>query len=500
MDEFYFDQEFQEQSGFNFDQYQYLFGLQPKPDNSPDDPQQPVGIIVKRPRSARHKSGGSDASDSINQLLHVTFKQTDSEPAQYDLDDDDDDSAFIPDGALTRPPSRRHQHHRDRWQAPSVQPTGIPAPAPPPPPVSRQTRRVKSRDPSPLDRGGPRHRFINGDAQNGIDQRRHNSQTRQMNRPVNSGAGGSQLRRPLHSGRNAISSATAASAGSIDEEGFLAAFEQVPKINVYSNRDAIECLNRIRDTLSSSASEDWEKRVDAMKQLRSLLLAGGPEFEDFLPTLRSLAVPFRGCISDLRSQVVREACITIAHLASCLGNRFDQFAEPIMEPLLALLGNTAKIVATCGMVCTSLLLRYTQSHRLLPSLLALGQAKSAIQRRCVAELMADQVLASWPAHALERQLPGLLDWLRRCLTDADQEARSNGRRAFWRFGRQFWAQAASILNGCDSRTRAAIERVRPSDMPAPAAPGATAASRAPQSTPASRGASPPRSGRGGPRS
>ncbi|PAA69118.1 hypothetical protein BOX15_Mlig024343g1, partial [Macrostomum lignano] len=331
-------------------------------------------------------------------------------------------------------------------------------------------------------------------------QRRHNSQTRQMNRPVNSGAGGSQLRRPLHSGRNAISSATAASAGSIDEEGFLAAFEQVPKINVYSNRDAIECLNRIRDTLSSSASEDWEKRVDAMKQLRSLLLAGGPEFEDFLPTLRSLAVPFRGCISDLRSQVVREACITIAHLASCLGNRFDQFAEPIMEPLLALLGNTAKIVATCGMVCTSLLLRYTQSHRLLPSLLALGQAKSAIQRRCVAELMADQVLASWPAHALERQLPGLLDWLRRCLTDADQEARSNGRRAFWRFGRQFWAQAASILNGCDSRTRAAIERVRPSDMPAPAAPGATAASRAPQSTPASRGASPPRSGRGGPRS
>lgn len=48
-----------------------------------------------------------------------------------------------------------------------------------------------------------------------------------------------------------------------------------------------------------------------MKKVRSLILAGAVEYEGFPQQLRLLEAPLKLSAKDLRSQVVRETCITL---------------------------------------------------------------------------------------------------------------------------------------------------------------------------------------------
>ena len=47
----------------------------------------------------------------------------------------------------------------------------------------------------------------------------------------------------------------------MDENYFFSAFEDVPKMNVYSTRELDDAMNKIRDVIGNS-SNDWDKRVE----------------------------------------------------------------------------------------------------------------------------------------------------------------------------------------------------------------------------------------------
>lgn len=49
-----------------------------------------------------------------------------------------------------------------------------------------------------------------------------------------------------------------------------------------------------------------------LKDLRNVVASGGHQMDDFPALLRTVEAPVLSCIQDLRSQVVREACITVA--------------------------------------------------------------------------------------------------------------------------------------------------------------------------------------------
>lgn len=55
-----------------------------------------------------------------------------------------------------------------------------------------------------------------------------------------------------------------------------------------------------------------------LKKVRSLLLAGATEHEGFIQQLRLLEGAFKMSAKDLRSQVVREACITLGYKETLL--------------------------------------------------------------------------------------------------------------------------------------------------------------------------------------
>ncbi|XP_051786231.1 CLIP-associating protein 1a isoform X9 [Erpetoichthys calabaricus] len=246
-----------------------------------------------------------------------------------------------------------------------------------------------------------------------------------------------------------------AAAGAVDEEDFIKAFDDVPAVQIYSYRELEDSMNKIREILSDD-KHDWEQRVLALKKVRSLLIAGAADYEGFLQQLRLLDGAFKLSAKDLRSQVVREACITLGHLSSVLGNRFDHGAETIMPTLLNLVPNSAKVMATSGVAAIRLIIRRTHYPRLIPIMTSNCTSKSvAVRRRCYEFL--DLLLQEWQTHSLERHLSVLTETIKKGIHDADSEARSVARKCYWGFHGHFSREAEQLFHSLESSYQKALQ-------------------------------------------
>ncbi|KAK2917360.1 hypothetical protein Q8A73_004106 [Channa argus] len=270
-------------------------------------------------------------------------------------------------------------------------------------------------------------------------------------KPVSMGS----FRRPGSASSTKSAGKDGSSAGAVDVEDFIQAFEDVPTVQIYSNREVEEAMTKIRDVLSDD-KKDWELRVAALKKVRALLLAGAAEFDGFSQQLRLMEAAFKLSAKDLRSQVVREACITLGHLSSMLGTRFDHAAEAIMPTLLNLVPNSAKVMATSGMAAIRLILRHTHYPRLIPIITSNCTSKSvAVRRRCYEFL--DLLLQEWQTTSLERHLTVLVETIKKGIHDADAEARSVARQCYWSFHGHFRREAEQLFQGLESSYQKALQ-------------------------------------------
>ncbi|NXV00083.1 CLAP1 protein, partial [Cettia cetti] len=274
--------------------------------------------------------------------------------------------------------------------------------------------------------------------------------------PANSRRVGMATTRRLGSAPLGSKSSTAKEgAGAVDEEDFIKAFEDVPTVQIYSSRDLEESINKIREILSDD-KHDWEQRVSALKKIRSLLLAGAAEYDNFFQHLRLLDGAFKLSAKDLRSQVVREACITLGHLSSVLGNKFDHGAEAIMPTIFNLIPNSAKVMATSGVVAVRLIIRHTHIPRLIPIITSNCTSKSvAVRRRCFEFL--DLLLQEWQTHSLERHISVLAETIKKGIHDADSEARIEARKCYWGFHSHFSREAEHLYHTLESSYQKALQ-------------------------------------------
>ncbi|XP_058468653.1 CLIP-associating protein 1-B-like isoform X5 [Solea solea] len=265
------------------------------------------------------------------------------------------------------------------------------------------------------------------------------------------------FRRPssASSSKSAGKDGSGAGAGAVDEDDFIQAFEDVPTVQIYSNREVDEAMTKIRDVLSDD-KKDWELRVAALKKVRSLVLAGAPEFEGFPQQLRLMEAAFKLSAKDLRSQVVREACITLGHLSLVLGSRFDHAAEAVMPALLNLVPNSAKIMATSGVAVIRLILRQTHYPRLIPIIATNCASKSvAVRRRCFEFL--ELMLQEWQTSSLERHGTVVMETIKKGIHDADAEARSVARKCYWSYHAHFSREAEQLFQGLESSYQKALQ-------------------------------------------
>ncbi|XP_045292692.1 CLIP-associating protein 2 isoform X19 [Leopardus geoffroyi] len=266
--------------------------------------------------------------------------------------------------------------------------------------------------------------------------------------PKTSGNPVNSARKPGSAGGPKVGGASKeGGAGAVDEDDFVKAFTDVPAVQIYSSRELEETLNKIREILSDD-KHDWDQRANALKKIRSLLVAGAAQYDCFFQHLRLLDGALKLSAKDLRSQVVREACITVAHLSTVLGNKFDHGAEAIVPTLFNLVPNSAKVMATSGCAAIRFIIRHTHVPRLIPLITSNCTSKSVPVRRRSFEFL-DLLLQEWQTHSLERHAAVLVETIKKGIHDADAEARVEARKTYMGLRNHFPGEAETLYNSLE---------------------------------------------------
>ncbi|XP_072390555.1 CLIP-associating protein 1-A isoform X2 [Diabrotica undecimpunctata] len=261
---------------------------------------------------------------------------------------------------------------------------------------------------------------------------------------------------PVFSRIGSFRNSTTATTGAMDEEFFIKSFEDCPTVQIFSSREVSEHLKNIQDTISDP-NKEWNKRVEALKKIRSLVIAGATSHEEFHVGLKNLEIPLQGTLKDLRSQVVREACVTISYLSTLLGNKFDKTAEFLLQHLINLIQNSAKVMATSGQITVKFIIQNIASARLIPIITSNStRSKSKDIRRACCEFL-EMILTQWPKQPLERQIPALQEAVKTGVADADPEARVSSRKAFKGFKEHFPDHAEHLIQSLDPSYRKALQ-------------------------------------------
>ncbi|XP_045153432.1 CLIP-associating protein 2 isoform X31 [Echinops telfairi] len=288
------------------------------------------------------------------------------------------------------------------------------------------------------------------DDEESVDGNRPSSAASAFKVPAPKAAGNpvSSARKPGSAGGPKVGGASKeGGAGAVDEDDFIKAFTDVPSIQIYSSRELEETLNKIREILSDD-KHDWDQRANALKKIRSLLVAGAAQYDCFFQHLRLLDGALKLSAKDLRSQVVREACITVAHLSTVLGNKFDHGAEAIVPTLFNLVPNSAKVMATSGCAAIRFIIRHTHVPRLIPLITSNCTSKSVPVRRRSFEFL-DLLLQEWQTHSLERHAAVLVETIKKGIHDADAEARVEARKTYMGLRNHFPGEAETLYNSLE---------------------------------------------------
>ncbi|XP_055352799.1 CLIP-associating protein 1-like [Paramacrobiotus metropolitanus] len=233
----------------------------------------------------------------------------------------------------------------------------------------------------------------------------------------------------MHARKGATPGPASADAGAVDKEQFRRAFEQYTPVEIESGAELDKELMRIH-TLLGNPNADWDRRVEQLKRLRGLLHNGAADYKEFSLGMRYVDTALQAAIKDLRSQLVREACITVAFMSEQLGLKCERTAEMTLPVLLLLLPNSAKVMATSGLVAVRFILENVPSPKLVPIITAEFLAsKSKETRRACCEFLTI-VLTNFPKSALDRHLGGIRDAVKKGLSDADSDARALARSAY----------------------------------------------------------------------
>lgn len=235
-------------------------------------------------------------------------------------------------------------------------------------------------------------------------------------------------------------------AGALDEESFQRVFESCSPVATISLRSVNSQLAAV---LVGLTSRDWRKRVEGLSLLRSLAMSGASEYQDFPSSLLHLQRPLVSCVQDLRSQVVKEACLSLACLAQQLQHRAEEILRPILPSLLLLLHSGARVVTSSGVTAV----RFILHNCFCPGFIAVvcrgSSSRSNLVRRHTFEFL-QQILHVWPLHKLEGLGAEVGEAVRRGMGDGDPSTRAEARKAYWAFGDAFRLEADGLLSSLEA--------------------------------------------------
>ncbi|CAL2028663.1 unnamed protein product [Caenorhabditis brenneri] len=204
----------------------------------------------------------------------------------------------------------------------------------------------------------------------------------------------------------------------------------VPEITVSS---LAEVKSKIDEAISllSNSQEDWTKRMNQLKTIRSIVLhveevEKKKEMEQLIKEkvigreqLIGQLIRLTDClalsITDRRSQLSKEAAVTCSFLIQRYGNEVRLIAEQCMPSAFDLLRRKSE--------------KYVHTKKIFTDITSYATSKNENQRRQVCNLL-EVVIENWNEKIKKELMPKIRELIKAAISDPDQETRAGGRKVF----------------------------------------------------------------------
>lgn len=226
---------------------------------------------------------------------------------------------------------------------------------------------------------------------------------------------------------------------------------KVKPVACASLRDAAKVVDDVA-ALCATSNSDWKARQAALERLRGAIVGGAASLEGFATLLPRLRDPLVTQVQDLRSSVVRSACVAVAELAAAtaLTSAFEPLADVLIETLLRQTSVTIAVVASSAASAAASIVHNSRYgfHRVLPRLITVLKHKHSQQRTNAATCLL-AALRLWPSACIERHADEVQATVGALLHDADASVRALGRLAFWSFASHFPERGDALAERLD---------------------------------------------------
>ncbi|KAL1243575.1 CLIP-associating protein [Trichinella spiralis] len=219
---------------------------------------------------------------------------------------------------------------------------------------------------------------------------------------------------------------TRKSPGAVVQADFESEFENVQILPTTFDKP-VSVVENIFNEIDERGN--WIKRCNAIKKLRSAMLSAELSIL-ILSDIPKLARKLNSCFTDLRSQIVRETCVTFAFIAQLEKSKCERLAEFCLPTMLDLVNASAKVISSSASVASTIMFKHVQSFRLIAILVDKYNSKSRDIRRLCASLMRFSLQTWNDANLKKIPKTQVANFITKILDDADQKVRADGQEAF----------------------------------------------------------------------
>lgn len=235
-----------------------------------------------------------------------------------------------------------------------------------------------------------------------------------------------------------------------------AAFENagsdVDPIEISSETEAENEISDLERKLDKGV--DWDEQQNAIIRLMGLINGGALQYEIFYKGLNRIALELIQTALDLRSALVKNACLCIAQIAMRVGQEIDLIGD-FITPLIARVSHGTQIIAESSFYAIITIAKYCPSRRVMLSIFDISKSKGSAMKDCAAEALKLAIIR-WNVDILAKYSKQIEETLSRLITDANSSVRQKARESLLALQDCLPKSADAVLAKCDARTKKAI--------------------------------------------
>ncbi|CAM9568539.1 unnamed protein product, partial [Pylaiella littoralis] len=211
----------------------------------------------------------------------------------------------------------------------------------------------------------------------------------------------------------------------------------------------------------SGNPDEWERRRSALISMQQAVVeageacpaGGGGEKAVFTNEVwRHLKEPLKHTLNDLRSAIVKEACVLLENISTAAGNYMAPLMRDMLNVLLQLMANGNSVIVAQVDSCMKHIISHSRFPRQLKEVdYTVRVSRSKDLRESVGSYVL-LMLRKWPAASMDKEAGYLESVIALLLRDASSAARTDARASFGVLMEHWPKRADKVLQGAEPRT------------------------------------------------